>query len=414
MLKKNSLRALFLLALTQSHILTHPHMYFAHPYQFGTRFERKGLLSFDCWAASGSTTNGRNNINTVTDVLNIYGQHKMHQVGKNVSDANITATSVDALNNLWRATKTDDDYAVLEFAGKCEYVGGSASFEWNLTNEFFVGAELPFYKLEIKNPTYTDKTPTDASNAAWTNFLKNFDNILSDLSMDRAATKATGIGDVSTFIGWTRSVDELDNLDFLDATIRVGATLGTADAKDESKAFSIAPGYDKHKGFFVSFATSFGTHDYLSFGFHTKQLFLFKNTKTMRMQSAAGQNGFIKLGQGQATRNMGNIYEAGGFIRLERSYLSAYTGYTYAHKGKDEVIADNTTLFPSAVVNADSMLQGWSTHTVHVGIELDLTDESQKLHPKMSFFYNHIVRAKQAFLNHTAGGTLGFSITFDL
>ena len=389
-------------------------MYFAHPYQFGTRFERKGLLSLDGFVMVGNTSDARNATSSKTNILNMYGQHQMHQIGKNINESDITATSVDALNNLWRATKTDDDYAVLEFSGSSEYSGGSVLLEFNLTNEFFFGAELPFYKLEINTPTYTDKTPTDAKNAAWTNFLKNFDTILSDLSMDRAATKETGIGDVSAFVGWTRSVDELDNLDFLDATVRVGATLGTADAKNEDKAFSIAPGYDKHKGFFVSFDTAFGTHEHLSFGFHAKQLFLFKSTKTMRMQSAAGQNGFIKLGKGTATRNMGNIYEVGGFAQLEHSYLSAYTGYTYAHKGKDELIADNTNLFPSSIVNADSMLQGWSTHTVHVGVEIDLTDEKRRFHPKVSIFYNHIVRAKQAFLNHTFGGTLGFSVTWDL
>jgi len=268
-------------------------MYFAHPYQFGTRFERKGLLSLDGFVMVGNTSDARNATSSKTNILNMYGQHQMHQIGKNINESDITATSVDALNNLWRATKTDDDYAVLEFSGSSEYSGGSVLLEFNLTNEFFFGAELPFYKLEINTPTYTDKTPTDAKNAAWTNFLKNFDTILSDLSMDRAATKETGIGDVSAFVGWTRSVDELDNLDFLDATVRVGATLGTADAKNEDKAFSIAPGYDKHKGFFVSFDTAFGTHEHLSFGFHAKQLFLFKSTKTMRMQSAAGQNGFI-------------------------------------------------------------------------------------------------------------------------
>jgi hypothetical protein len=412
MKRQNKITLFFLLCIT-TFTHTAPYHYFAKPFHFGTRFERKGMFDINAYFMSGETNDGHNAAGDKVNALGIYGTHQMHQIGKNVTETNLSVTNKDILNTLWRNTITDSDYATLDFTGKVDYKGGAVSFGLNLSEEFFVSAELPFYSLEIKDPTFTDVTPTDAQDAEWVQFYNNIDAILSELSLSRTATKKTGLNDITLLCGWARSVEDLDNLDFIDVTFTFGGLLGTGAAKDEDKVFSIAPGYDKHHGMVIGFDTAFGAHEYITFGFHAKQILLLKKTKNMRIQTAPGQNGFIKLQKVSVERDMGNLYEVGGFFKLELKQAAIYTGYTYSHKDNDTLVADNAILYPSDNINSDTMLKGWGMHTATVGAEIDFTHTERTFHPKVSIFYNHVVKAKRAFLNHTTGGSAGIAVTFD-
>lgn len=407
---------LFLVCATSFvHATFTPHMYHASPYNFGTRFERKGMFTVSGYGHKGDTTKGKNSNGDTTNVLNMYGLHKFHQVGKNVTDSNLSVLNKNILDTLWHVTPTDANYATLQFSGKAKFEGANIAAAVNLSDEFFVGVDVPLVKLEIKNPTFTDTTPTDVANyAEWVQFYNNLDSILSQVGLTRDGTQTkTEVNDITVFAGWARSVDDLDNLDFIDATFTVGGLLGNGPAKDEDKVFSIAPGYDKHKGVLFAFDTAFGTSEYITFGFHTKQVILFKKSKNMRIQTALNQNGFIKLQKTRVQRDMGNLYEIGGFLKFEAGALSVHGGYTFSHKNSDSLIADNALLYPGSNINTDTMLQGWSMHTVHVGADIDLTHAEHIFHPKIGVFYNHVIRAKQAFLNHTVGGNAGLSVTFD-
>lgn len=412
-MKRQNKITLFTFLIIQTLTNTTPYHYTSKPFHFGTRFERKGMFDVNAYFMSGETEHGHNQAGDKVNVLGIYGTHQMHQIGKNVTETNLSATNKDILNTLWRNTPTDPDYATLDFTGKVDYNGGSVSVGLNLSEEFFVSAELPFYSLEIKNPTFVDATPTDAQDAEWVQFYNNIDAILSELGISRAATKKTGLNDVTILCGWARSVEDLDHLDFIDVTFTVGGLLGTGAAKDEDSVFSIAPGYDKHNGFVIGFDTAFGAHEYVTFGFHAKQILLFKKKKNMRIQTAPGQNGFIKLQKVSVERDMGNLYEVGGFFKLEFKQAALYVGYSYAHKDKDVLVADNAILYPSDNINGDTMLQGWGMHTATFGAEIDFTHTDRTFHPKVGIFYNHVVKAKRAFLNHTTGGSVGLAVTFD-
>ena len=414
--KKMFVSALSLLLLIPFGLSAHPKMYFAHPYQFDTRFERKGLITVDSWIAHGNTTKGQNSLSKTTNVLNIYGSEKMHQIGKNVVGQGLGATNKTVLTTLWRNTPTsnDENYGTLQFSGKCNYTGGAVSFGFNITDELFFGCELPFYKLDIKDITFIDKTATVDQDAEWNQFYVLFDSILSDVGLSRLGIKKSGIGDISIYTGWTRSTEDLENLEFLDATLKFGVLLGTAAEKNEDFAFSVAPGYDKHNGVFISFDTAIGITENASFGFHLNELFLLKKSKTMRVKTALGQNGFIKLAKTKVERDMGNLYDIGGHFKLEYGRAAFYTGYTYAHQGGTSLTSQDSKLYPGSILNTDEMLKDWSMHTLNLGAELDFSnDETQRIHPKCGICYNHVLRARRAFLNDTVAGSIGFSITFE-
>ncbi len=388
-------------------------MHHAQPFNYGTRFERKGLFTVHGWGAYGNTQWGKDSTQTKQNVLGIYGVHKMHQVGKNVVNSNLSLINAAVLSNLWHVVPTDAAYATLAFTGTMYYKGGEVSVAMNISDEFFVGADIPFDSFEMKDPTFVDLTPTDAKNAEWIQFLAHFDSILTDVGLEKTATKSSGIGDVSLYTGWTRNIDDLENLDFIDTTLRLGVILGTAEKKDGKKAFSIAPGHDKHTGAFISFDTALGTNQWFTFGFHLSQLFLFKKDTLTRVQSALGQNGFIKLAQTEVSCAPGSLYTVGGFLKADYAFLGAAVGYTYTHKNKTTLTTKNSALYDPTIVNADEMLQEWSTHTLQVMVECELDDETNRAHPKLGLFYNYVIQAKRAFLNHTMGGLAGVSLTYD-
>lgn len=389
------------------------HYHYAAPtYPFATRFERAGLFSIHGSVLHSSTKKAKNSSGENVDLFQMHGSDQLHLLGKNNQNNNLTDAQKTLLDNLWHVV-APAGYATLTRTGSITYTGGTLNTALNLTDQFFIGAEIPFYKIAIKQLSVVDSTPENLKDADWLAVYNNLNAICTNSGINLTDIYETGAGDAQIYCGWTRSADDLDNLDFLDATIKCGFLAGNAKAKDENKAFAIPMGYDKHKGAFISFDTAFGFGNYFSFGFHINQLFLFKKNKLMRLSTAEGQSGFIKLSSYKTERAMGNLYEVGGFARGELSVFSLSLGYIYGHKGDDLLTTDNSTLFPSDIINSDPFTKGWSMHTLHLGLDIDLTKEDNSFHPQFSVFYNHIVQGKRVFLNHTYGGQVGCMLTMD-
>lgn len=393
---------------------TNPNLYYATPRTDACRAERKGLFSIDLWAVHGSTTDGRDNAGNATNVLGIYGVHKMHQIGRDVGGQTITDTNTGILAALWNVVPVDDTYAQLAYSARAVCATGAVDVNLNLTSEFFLGTSIPYYSLDIQNPRYTDLTSAAATNAQWTQFLGSFNQILALNGLTAEGGKESGLGDVALWGGWTKNNEDTDDLDFADLTIRVGGILGNAQKKDQDKAFTFASDYDGHKAIFADIGLSIGTNQVLTLDFAARFFGFLKRSLDIRMQTAQNQNGFIKLAKGRAERKLGSLYQLDASIAWEMiEPLSLVGGYTYTHKGSDSLTPENTTLFPSAIVNSDSMLAGWAHHVVHIGLDLDFANHERALHPHVILYYNRVVKARNAFLNHTVGGQAGLAVTWN-
>ncbi len=396
------------------HAFSNPNLYYAQPFGESSRPERKGLLSIDLWAVHGATTQGRDGTGVETNVLGIYGVHKMYQVGRDIGGQTITDTNTLVLNNLWNVVATDPLYAQLQFTGRAVCATGAVDMALNFTPEFFFGVSVPYYSVDIQNPIFTDLTPASAQNAQWIQFLAAFNSILELNDLNILGSKKSGLGDIAVYGGWTKNNEDTDDLDFADLTIKVGALLGNAQKKDQDRAFSVAPGYDGHKALLGDLLLSVGANERITLDFHAKFLAFFKQTLNLRMQTAQGQNGFIKLAKGIAERKLGSLYEVGASVKCEvLEPMSISLGYSYANKGADSLASANDTLFPSVIVNSDSMLKGWSHHIIHMGLDLDFTNNERALHPHVGLFYNRIIKAHSSFFNHSVGGDVGLAITWN-
>jgi hypothetical protein len=363
------------------------------------------------WALHGNSKDGADNAGKKTNVLNIYGAHKMHQIGANIPTTVPITAQETALQNLLVPNATDN-YAQFEYNGKVHYSGALLEVGLNFTNEIFMTCTVPYYKVQVDAITQTDLTAIP--NANWNQFLAHFDGIMTTYDLDLTNFKEDGIGDIGVYLGWTKNNDDSEDLDFIDATIKIGGLLGNAKKKNPDKIFSLAGGYDGHHGFVTDINLAMGSNERLALEIFGQYIYLFKRNLNVRMQTALGQNGFIKLLKGAAQRNPGNLYQFGGRLKFDAMESMTFsTGYHYAHQSKTTLAATDSVQFPTAVVNDDSMLADWSMHVFHVGMDLDFTHQDRRVHPRAGISYQHVVKARNAFLNHSVGGNLGLSVTFN-
>lgn len=410
-MKHSRVMLLFLIGLYCTNLVSQYPYHAPHPLLYH-RYEREHLFTIDTTVMYGSCTQARNNDKEKTNVLGIYNREQLQQVGKNIVNQDITLLNNLILDALWHVVPTDDNYATMDFTGAFSSFNGAVSLGFNLTESFFVRAQLPFYKIQVKDPLYKDATPTAASTVEWTTFLAHFDSILSDATLSRSEYTKNGFGDAALSIGWVRNVEELGQLFALDTIIQLGVLAGSADEQDTTKVFSIAPGNNKHTAFFFNFDTHIGFTQHLAISFHTEQTIFLKKEATRRVITAPGQNGWIKLSRTKVEEEWGNKYALGGYLTYNMNDMfSLTTGYTYCHQNKHILSPLDAGTFSSTIINSDPMLKPWSMHTIHIAADINGTDRERKYHPRVSLSYNRIIRSHNTFFNHTGSGTLGLAIT---
>jgi hypothetical protein len=345
----------------------------------------------------------------------MYNQEQLHQVGKNIANQDITQLNNLVMDALWHVVPTDSSYGTLNFTGSFNSLNGNVGLGYNITESFFITTQLPFYSIEIKNPKYTDATSTSASNAEWQAFLANFNGILKNANISQDGYKKNGFGDARFSIGWVRNVEELGQLFALDSIIQLGIIAGTAEEQDKTKVFSIAPGNNKHNGFFFMFDTHIGVSRYLTLSFHTEQTAFLKRNCIRRIKTAPGQNGWIKLSQTTVNEEWGNKYSLGGYITYNPIDMIAFsTGYTYYHQNRHTLVPTDTLTYSPSIINNDTMLEPWSMHTFHFSCEINGANRDHMIHPRIALSYNRIIQSHNTFLNHTGSGVLGLAITAEI
>ncbi len=393
-----------------------PHFYVATYNSLKPRAERRGLVNFDINAFHGKTSKGKDARNNTTNILGIYGPQEMHMVGKNVDLTPFSAANQAILTNLWKDTQSDPLYATMAFSGKISYSLFEFKAGINITDNIFVACIIPLSTISVSDTAYVDTTPADISDAPWQAFYANFDSILKQAGLTFGPAHNGGIEDVALYTGWTKNKDDFQSLYFLDFTIALGISIGSAKAKDQNSLFDIARGYNRHKGFLSSFDLALSPLEGITVGLGLSNVYLFKRTQFTRLQSAPGQNGFVKLSGTQATCEPGSIYRFGGYVTYDKNVFGATVSYNYVCQTPGETFSTPIpALFPPDVVNADTMFARWSQHVIGLAATIDWAadDPNRFAFPHASIFYNCVIKGNQSFLNNTVGGNLGVALTLD-
>lgn len=379
-----------------------------------TRYERNCLATFEVELMGGRATKGYNSAKDKVNALRIYGLNELGMAG------------VNALGNATDHYLAGELYIIaghkgvgINFDGKYSMFEANFSYTQNFCNGFFVDFNLPIKKLKISDITKETVlgTLTGSNATAFRNVVRDLATTLAlpayDLTFETASK--TGIGDIMVTGGWTCNHDDIEILDFLDTTIKLGVSIPSAKKRDQDKAFELALGYEGHTGIAASFDMGIGFYEWITFGTHVGGLFFLDKTINMRMQTNKDQNGWLKLQKGDAKYDMGNIWNAGGHLKADHIFkgVSLMFGYNYAHKGNDTLTPTDTVKFESEAVNADVMLKSWTQHAVTVTLEYDMAEEGRRWNPYFSVFYSRPVKGKYIFVSDVGGGTAGVNVAMD-
>ncbi len=398
------------------------HYYRAGSYAHETRYELDWLSTAGLEVSGGRATKSYDANRNKVDLLGLYGQTPIVALGAGEIGNPASSVYNFDLGELIRGGSAAVVGGVgYNYAGKFTMFEANLYFAQNLCKGFFVDVNLPVKKLEVKDIVATDSTDAAALAAVpaaiipWENTKANITTILTQYSLDTGAVSKSGVGDMMVNLGWTYNNDDLENMDFLDTTLKVGVSIPTASKRNEDKVFEIALGHDNHVGIGTSFDMAFGLYEWVTIGAHVGGLFFFKKTAELRMNTTAGQNGYLKLLKGNAKRDMGHIWDVGSFVKADHIFkgFSLLFGYNYVRKDNDTLTPENLTRFPSAAVNADTMLQGWKQHNITVALEYDMAEEGRRFNPHFGLFYSRPVSGKYIFKTDVGGGSVGVNMAWD-
>ena len=418
-----SLAILFILISTYNPILSYDNAHFYRAtFFFGEpRFEKEKLTTFDLVISGGSAFKGYDSCGNKTCFLDIYGPNNMQFLGKNLPrKCEMERESEKILANLLKIP-TRECFGNFSFFGEFRTWEIYFSIIQNFKKGFFTHVHIPIRKLEIFPVIYCDLSPDDqeepnSRNPYWREFIQKFNYILSDFNLSANNFCASGPGDVSFMLGWTKNHEKTEYIDFIDGTIRAGISLPTSKERNENCAFSMPLGYNGHLGFNICADISLGLYEWLTFGIHTDVIFFNTITKSMRIKTACEQNGFIKLAKERVRIKKGNLYNAGFFLKADHAFLgsSLILGYIFSLKQNDHLTFCRTCGINSKIANNDEMLKKWSMNTLNFILEYDFTKEDHKFGPRVSIFYNHVAGGKRIIKTHTGGIGFGFEVVWDL
>lgn len=393
------------------------HFYRAQPFFGEPRLEKAWLGSLDFTVGAGSTNHARNEQGKKTELLNIYGPHNMHLLGSGVPKNSNDQTSI-ILTNLARLPASNC-FGQLLYSGHFKITEATASYIQNFTRGFFAGIFLPIISMEITDVCYTDLSSCSDScpnreTPQWQAFLNSFQTILQAYNLYAGPVKKHGLGDTILYGGWSTNYQDTQVIDYIDATIKLGAIIPTSPKKNENNVFEIPLGYEGHSGVILCASGSFGTYDWLTIGSALEALFFFDKQKDLHMKTDYHQNGFIKLAHGTVQEHKGPLWRLGGYTRADHLVrgLSFLIGYSYTQQNKNTLSPCDTMLFNCAVVNSDNLLKGWRMHTLHWGADYDFTKENMKYGPRVGAYYDLQVGGKRTFNTSMGGGTIGVDIAY--
>ncbi len=414
------LASIALLVASLSYTYDNPHFYRASNLFPEPRLERDWLTSFDLNIGGGSTRKGKNFEHETVPVLDIYGTHNMHELGVNVPDKDLN-NPLDLILNQLALVPARENFATFSITSRFNIFEGNVTFTQNFKRGFFIQFHLPIRKLQIKNITFNDLSPTDdlfpnINTPEWQRFLQFFDDILERHGLRRDPFKRTGVGDLTSWLGWTHNYQETEVLDFVDINLMAAILSPSSKQRDENQIFSLAHGYNGHWGVPVSAGISFGAYEWLTLGGYMNAIFFANKTHCMRLKTGPQQSGLIKLARGKVTTEKGALWHAGLFLKADHFVrgLSLTFAYSFAGKSKDELCPEQPDLFDPSIINSDEMLKGWKMHTIHFFAEYDFTQEDSHIGSRLGVFYNRQVGGKRIFNTNLAGGTFGLEIVWDV
>ena len=371
------------------------------------------LSSIELSVGGGNTYEGFNGQGQKTNVLNIYGPTNFRTMAEGVTQTILDLNPGCIINNLWETSLPGFGEVILEGRFKVSEI--NLNMWQNFTHGLFLELNIPIRKLATIDFRYEDlSNPALAGSASysqWQSFLVHLQANLEPYGLSPQACQPFKLGDIELSLGWAQTNLEKNNfLDFWDTAIKAGIFFPTAPNYGPQCPFLVNPGYNKNVCFPFSFDLALGFFEWITLGAHFEGILFTDKYQMVGMKTDLSQRGQIKLAQGLANVEKGNIWNIGAFAKSDHMPwgFSVVLAYQYSCEQRTIVIPQNTLIFDYNTVNSDNVLAGWSMHTINVSFEYDLAVEKDKQNlPHLRLNFDIPFDGKYVFKNTMFSGTLG-------
>jgi hypothetical protein len=403
-----------------THCVDNPHFYRATNMFLEPRLEHDYLSTFEATVSGGSTTQSRSANNSIVPLLDIYGPANIQELNANTLFTNPDNTYDTLLNNLAQLPKRAD-FATLSIDGKFHIIESNLSFTQNLSHGLLLSFYLPVRKLKIDDISFIDLSPNDdifpnKNTPEWQAVLQDFNPLLCNYGINPSGATEIGVGDLSSYLGWTHNYQETTTIDFIDVTLMAGLLSPTGKQKNELNPFSLPIGYNGHWAFPLCAMLSLGHYEWVTFGGYVNSLFFLNKDKTMRLKTDSDQSGILKLASGTVVVHRGPLVHTGLYFKADHfgHGFSFTTAYSFASQQKSHLKPCDLAQFNCAIINSDPMLAGWNMHTFNFILEYDFAREGDKTGNRIGVFYNLEIAGKRTFNTNIAGGLYGLDISLSM
>lgn len=400
--------------------IDNPHFYRATNMFLEPRLEHDYLSTFGATLGGGNTTKGRSADNAIVPLLDIYGTHNIQLLNVNTIYTDPDNPYNLLLNNLAQLP-TRPGFATLSIDGSFDIIESNLSFAQNLSRGLLLFFHLPVRRLKISDIKITDLSPNDQifpnrNTPEWQQVLQVFNPLLTHYGINRCPTTSTGVGDLTSMVGWTHNYQETTTIDYIDYTVMTGFLAPTGKQRDENKLFSLPTGYNGHWGFPLCAMVSVGWYEWVTVGGYLNSLFFVNKDRTMRLKTDPAQNGIIKLACGDVSVHKGPLVNTGIYFKADHvgHGFSVTSAYSFASQTKDQLTPKSPGFFDRAIINTDSTIAKWNMHTFNFALEYDFTREGKKVGNRIGLFYNLQVAGARTFNTNVTGGTYGLDISWKM
>ena len=412
--------SLIIISSTYLYGIDNPHFYRATNMFLEPRLEHDYLATFATTLGGGTTTKGRSAHNEIVPLLDIYGTHNIQALNTNTMFTNPNDPYDALLNNLAQLPSRSN-FATLSLDGSFSIIETNLSYAQNLSYGLFLFFYLPVRRLKISDISFTDLSPNDdifpnKNTPEWQQVLHNFNPLLAHYGINSCATTSTGVGDLSSWIGWTHNYQETTTLDYIDYSFMAGFLAPTGKIRNENKLFSLPTGYNGHWGFPLCAMASLGWYEWVTIGGYLNSLFFINRNQIMRLKTDCAQSGLIKLACSDVSVHKGPLVNTGIYFKADHvgHGFSVTTAYSFAFQRKDELTPQNPAVFDRATINSDATIAKWNMHTFNFALEYDFTREGKKVGNRIGLFYNLQIAGARTFNTNIAGGMYGLDISWSM
>jgi hypothetical protein len=400
--------------------IDNPHFYRATNMFLEPRLEHDYLTTFNATLGGGSTTKGRSAYNNIVPLFDIYGIQSIQELNANTIFQN-PSNPYDQLLTQLRLLPTRPCFATLSIDGHFSILESNLSLTQNISKGLFFFFHMPVRQLKIKDITFIDLSPNDdifpnKNTPLWQEVFQNLCPLLSQYGININATTSTGVGDLSSWLGWTHNHQDTNVLDFIDFTVMAGFLAPTGKQRNENKLFSLPTGYNGHWGFPLCGAASIGFYEWVTIGGYLNTLFFLDKNRAMRIKTDSAQSGIIKLTQAQVSDHRGPLINTGFFVKADHvgHGVSVTAAYSFALQQKSHLSLHGSSEVDCSAINSDQMLAGWNMHTLNFLAEYDFAREDSTVGNRIGLFYNLQVAGSRVFTTNVFGGAYGIDISWNI